>query len=54
MSYDPKCWDLAEAFFADCPKLRRFSRVNHLAQMIQDVIEQEISRIAEEEELRDE
>lgn len=54
MSYDSKCEELAEAFFADCPKLRTKARVEFLAQTIQDVIEQELSDIAEEEELRTE
>jgi|KBSMisStaDraftv2_1062788.scaffolds.fasta_scaffold07796_6 hypothetical protein len=54
MSYDPKCEELAEYFFADCPKLRTKARVAQLALCIQDRIEDELSQWAEEEEMRDE
>ncbi len=42
MSYDEKCYDLAEAFLSDEPSLRW--NVKNLAQAIQDTIEQWIQQ----------
>lgn len=42
MSYDPKCYDLAEMFLEDSPKLDNERNVHRLAQVIQDAIESEI------------
>ena len=39
MSYDPKCYDLAEAFLEDVPHLNSDARRDELAQLIQSVIE---------------
>lgn len=38
MSYDPKCYELAEYFFDDAPIPQRATR-GELAQIIQDAIE---------------
>jgi hypothetical protein len=39
MSYDSKCYDLAEAFLEDEPALNTEPRRKELAQIIQDAIE---------------
>ena len=39
MSYDQKCFDLAEAFLSDEPHLATAKRTNELAQIIQSAIE---------------
>lgn len=52
MSYDPKCYELAEAFLADEPLLNSKAWKNQLAQIIQDAIEGEISWMRREEETR--
>lgn len=43
MSYDVKCYDLAEAFLTDEPNLNTKVRRNELAQLIQTTIEDFIS-----------
>lgn len=47
MSFDPKCYDLAEAFLQDEPLLNTDARRSHLAQVIQSVIEEEIADMRE-------
>lgn len=43
MSYDQKCYDLAEAFLEDEPELNTEKNRDELAQAIQDVIEGHLS-----------
>lgn len=42
MSYDQKCYDLAEAFLLDEAAINTPEHVDQLAQRIQDVIEGEL------------
>lgn len=42
MAYDAKCYELAEAFLSDAPKLNTPAAVDRLAQCIQDQIESEL------------
>ncbi len=39
MTYDPKCWDVADAFLADEPRLATPEHTDKLAQRLQDTIE---------------
>lgn len=39
ISYDTKCWELADAFLTDEPHLRDMDRINRLAAAIQEAIE---------------
>ena len=39
MSYDQKCYDLAELFLSDSPKINNARRRDELAQDIQNTIE---------------
>lgn len=39
MSFDAKCYDLAEAFLEDTPHLWTDKRAKELAQIIQDAVE---------------
>jgi hypothetical protein len=49
MSYDPKCYDLAEAFLEDeDDKLNTAANIDRIAQRIQDNIEDEILRIRQD------
>lgn len=41
--FDPKCFDLAEAFLEDHPHLRNERRSNELAQIIQTAIDEYIA-----------
>lgn len=42
MAFDPKCYDLAEAFLVDEPAIASEENKKKLAQAIQTVIEEEI------------
>jgi len=48
MSYDPRCFDLAEMFLSDNPTINTGNRKQELAQHIQDEIESWIAQWLEE------
>ena len=52
MSYDSRCYDLAECFLADQRLLNNKSRKHQLAEHIQQAIEQEIAWMNREEEVK--
>lgn len=45
---DPKCLDLAHAFLSDHPDLDTPNAARHLAQVIQDTIDDEIALMEED------
>jgi len=51
MSFDPRCYDLAELFLSDEPKLNTPVNRNLLAQDIQDAIESTIASLRSLEEM---
>ena len=45
MGYDQKCYDLADAFLSDEGAINTTENTERLAQLIQDVIEDEIAEL---------